>query len=177
MKDKSKLDIAKARKKINHCLKHNYYWGLREWPYKDMKPRIIAEQFMVDESGTELKDYKFFCFDGVVKCFKIDFDRATCHRANYYDRKGTLLPFGECLCPPDYNKHLEQPSNIEEMFELAGKLSKGYPFLRVDLYNINSAIFFGELTFFPASGIGKFTSEEWDNTLGSWLDLSKVKIK
>lgn len=177
VKDKSNLDIAKARKKINHCLKHNYYWGLREWPYKDMKPRIIAEQFMVDESGTDLKDYKFFCFNGEMKFFKIDFDRYTDHHANYYDPTGEIMPFGEAQYPPTPKKQLVIPKELPQMIALSEKLSRGIPFLRVDFYNINGMIFFGELTFFPASGIGKFTPEEWDNTLGSWLDLSKVKIK
>lgn len=119
----------------------------------------------------DLKDYKFFCFGGKVKCFKVDFDRQVEHRANYYTREGDLLKFGEIVCPPVYEKAIELPANLNEMIIIAEKLSKGHPFLRVDLYNISNRIFFGETTFFPASGLGKFTNDKWDFILGEWLQL------
>ncbi len=170
-RDKSKLDLNAVKKKINRSLKRNYYsWG-REWPYKDVKPRIIAEKYMVDKSGCELNDYKFFCFGGVCKCFKVDFDRFVEHHANYYDIKGNLLDFGEADYPPKKDRIIELPSNMQQMIELAEKLSREIPFLRVDFYNINEKIYFGELTFFPASGMGAFTSEECDKKLGGWIDI------
>ena len=176
-KDKGKLDKKTAVGKLRKCLNSKYYLRTREWPYMNVKPRIIAEQYMEDESGYELKDYKFFCFNGVVKCLKVDYNRYIDHHANYYDRDMNLLPFGEVVCTPDFNHVIEKPKNLEKMIELAEKLSKGMPFLRVDFYNISGKIYFGELTFFPASGMGKFTSEEWDYTLGSWIKLPKGEYK
>lgn len=105
--------------------------------------------------------------------FKIDFDRFIGHKANYYDREKNLLPFGEAAFPPSPSKQLEMPENLDKMITLAEQLSKGEPFLRVDFYNINGKIFFGELTFFPAAGFGTFTSEKWDLELGKLLSLSK----
>jgi len=174
-KDKSKLDKKTAVGKLRKCLNSKYYLRTREWPYMNVKPRIIAEQYMEDESGYELKDYKFFCFNGVVKCLKVDYNRYIDHHANYYDRNMNLLPFGEVVCTPNFNHIIEKPKNFEKMIEFAEKLSNGMSFLRVDFYNIKGKIYFGELTFFPASGMGKFTSEEWDYTLGSWIKLPKEK--
>lgn len=119
----------------------------------------------------ELKDYKFFCFNGKVRCFKIDFNRFVGHMANYYSPEGELLPFGEKICMPDYDRKEHIPTNLKEMVLLAEKLSSGIPFLRVDLYNIHGNIFFGETTFFPAGGMGKFTDDIWDRTLGNWIEL------
>ena len=318
VKDKSKLNIKKARKKINKCLAHSFYWGMREWPYKNVKPRIIAEQFMEDDgcpgdladykffcfdgepkycqvirnrstketidiydmdwqlmsfvglnpvaqngltpvvrpehldkmieicralskgmpfgrvdlyvingkeyfgeitffpmSGfgsfrpdeynvllgkmlelpgqrmggviveyadtitvrmitPELKDYKFFCFNGKVKCFKIDFGRFTDHHANYYTPEGELLPFGEIQYPPIPEHREIIPSNLQEMISKAELLSTNHPFVRVDFYNVKGKIYFGEMTFFPATGMGKFTDESWDERLGSWINLSNI---
>lgn len=175
VKDKSKLNIKKARKKINKCLAHSFYWGMREWPYKNVKPRIIAEQLLVDDNLPEdLRDYKFFCFNGKVKCFKIDFGRFTEHHANYYSPEGELLPFGELRFPP-IPEHVEIiPSNLQEMISKAELLSTNHPFVRVDFYNVNDNIYFGEMTFFPATGMGKFTDESWDERLGSWINLSNI---
>lgn len=172
--DKSKLDIEKSKKKINKSLKRNYYYPGREWPYKNVKPRIIIEKYMKDNSINDLMDYKFFCFNGKCKFFKIDFNRLTKHQANYYDINGNFLPFGEEICPPDFSKKLELPVNLKKMINLAEKLSQNITFLRVDFYEINGNIYFGELTFYPASGFGKFEPEEWDLKLGNLIDLSMV---
>ena len=132
-KDKSKLDKKKAISIMSKGLKRRYFKQNREWPYKDVTPRIIVEAYMVDESGYELKDYKFFCFDGVPRLVQIDFDRYTNHNSR--------------------------------------KLSEGIPHVRVDLYNVNGRIYFGEMTFFHGSGLEEFTPEEWDERIGSWLKL------
>lgn len=117
----------------------------------------------------DLKDYKYFCFNGKVKCFKIDFGRFVEHHANYYSPEGQLLLFGEKGLEPDPN-HIEiMPENLNEMISLAEHLSGGFKFLRVDLYNVKGKIYFGELTFYPASGMGAFVPEEWDEKLGSLL--------
>ena len=169
------FDVQKAKEKINKSLKNNYFYHSREWPYKNVKPRIIAEQYMEDAETKELRDYKFFCFNGKVKCFKIDFDRATQHRANYYDENGKLLPFGEAICPPDHSREIKLPKELNIMIELAEKLATDIPFVRVDFYDANGHIYFGEMTFYPASGFGKFIPDEWDYKLGEWLTLPKKK--
>lgn len=175
-RDKNSFNIKENKKKIEKLLRRNFYYSGREWPYKNVKPRIIAEKYMVDESNKELKDYKFFCFNGKVKFFKVDFDRFIEHHANYYDTNLNLLPFGEVICPPDFNRKIEIPNNINEMINLAEKLAKDIPFVRVDFYNVNGKIYFGEMTFYPAAGFGKFEPEEWDKKIGDMLELPKEKI-
>lgn len=187
-KNKLQLNKKNVIKKLNKSLKKSGYWFGREWPYKNVKPCIIAEKYMIDthcddinansqdfNNSTskieELKDYKFFCFSGKVKCFKIDFNRHINHRANYYDRDGNLLKFGEKLCPPDFNLKLSIPENLDKMIEIAELLSQNDIFVRVDLYNIKGKIYFGELTYYPASGFGAFMPEEWDKILGDWINL------
>lgn len=172
-KNKASLNIEDVKRKLSKGLRRNFYWQTREWPYKEVKPRIIAEKYMVDESGYELKDYKFFCFNSKCKIFKIDFDRQIGHHANYYNRNSELLPFGEVICPPLFTKKVEIPSNILEMMNMAEFISNEIkcPFVRVDLYNNNGHVYFGEITFYPASGIGAFVPKEWDNKLGEWLTL------
>ena len=173
-KEKSTLDKIMAKEKIERSLKTNYFWRGREWPYKNLKPRIIAEKYMVDESGYELKDYKFFCFDGVPKFLLVAKDREKGKEAkyDYFDENFNHLPFtkGHPSSEPPYFK----PDGFEEMKELAEKLSKDIPHVRVDLYNINGKIYFGELTFYPASGFGGFQPEEWDHKIGEWLKLPKT---
>lgn len=169
--DKSKLDKAKVMSKLCDSMRQNIYSTFKEWPYKDVLPRIIAEQYLEDAETKELRDYKFFCFNGCAEYYKVDFDRFVGHRANYFDRNGLLMKFGEEVCPPDYNKNIEMPDSVPYMIELAEKLSKGIPFVRVDLYCVNKKIYFGEMTFFPAAGFGKFTDRQWDMKLGDLISL------
>lgn len=169
-KDKKTLDIAKAKSKIEKSLQRDFYKCGREWPYKDVPRRIIAEKYMEEPSG-QLQDYKFFCFGGVVKFFKIDFNRSTNHQANYFTPDGNLMPFGEKVCPPDFGRILGIPSSLSEMIGLAEKLSQGIPFVRVDFYNITGQIYFGEITFYPASGTGPFIPSQWDEKIGQLLTL------
>ena len=117
----------------------------------------------------ELKDYKFFCFNGNPYCLKIDFDRFVGHRANYYDMN--LLPFGEACFMPDFDKELEKPKNFEKMVEIVKKLSENIPFARIDLYNSNGKIYFGELTFYHFSGMTPFVPKDWDYKFGEWIQL------
>lgn len=171
-KNKSKLDKEKVIKKYRRALKHNYFYKGREWPYKNVPRQIIAEAFIDPQpESKDLRDYKFFCFNGEVKMFKIDFDRFVRHRANYYSPKGDLLKFGEVFCPPDYERIIDLPQEISQMKELAENLSKDIPFVRIDFYLVKSQILFGEMTFYPAGGIGRYTSTEWDREIGSWLKL------
>lgn len=171
-KDKSNLNKEKAKKKIEKGLKRNYYWSSREWPYKDVKPRIIAEKYMVDESGYELKDYKFFCFDGKVKVLFIATDRAVEGeetKFDFFDENFVHLPIKNGHENAD--KELACPEGFEKMKELAEKLSQGIPQLRVDFYNINGQIYFGETTFFHWSGMVPFEPEEWDYKFGEYIKL------
>lgn len=170
-RDKSRFDRGAACKKINRSMRNNFYWFGRESPYKNVKPRIIAEKYMENTGSNDLKDYKFFCFDGKVKCFKVDFDRYIEHHANYFDAEGNLLPFGELSCPPIPDRKLDIPQSVVSMIQFAEMLSTDIPFLRADFYDVNGSIFFGELTFFPASGFGKFIPDEWDKILGSWIPV------
>ena len=173
-KDKTLLsvnDIVNIKEALRKGLKQDYYNIGREWPYKDIQRKIICEQFMEDNETKELRDYKFFCFNGKVKCFKVDFDRFKTHRANYYNLDGQIMLCGEVICSPDYDREIKMPRNLALMIELAEKLAMSEKFLRVDFYEANNKVYFGELTFFPASGLGKFIDKSWDNTLGSWLEL------
>lgn len=165
--DKSSLDRDEVRRKMNRSLKRDYYSAGREWPYKNVPRRILAEQFMVDESGYELKDYKIFCFEGEPVFIQVDFDRfaSTGHKRNLYSTDWTLLEF-DYGYPSEHSREIERPANLDEMLELARKLSAGQSFLRTDFYSINGDARFGEMTFYPGSGFEKFEPEEWDSKLG-----------
>lgn len=169
-KDKSKLDIDVARKKLATCLKHSFYWGMREWPYKDVKPRVIAEQYMEDETG-ELRDYKFFCFDGDVKALFIASDRTKDveTKFDFFDENFNHLPFTNGH--PNADVPPTKPGCFEEMKRLASVLSKGIPQVRVDFYEIRGKVYFGEMTFFHWSGMTPFVPEEWDYKFGEWIKL------
>lgn len=173
--NKSQLDIDAAKKKLLMGMQRNGYWYGREWPYKNAKPRIIAEEFMKDESGTELKDYKFFCFNGKMKAMYIATDRPFDTRFNFYDRDFNFLPF--CNVHPNSNKKIQKPDGYEEMIRIAEKLSEGFPHMRVDLYNIYGKIYFGEMTLHHASGMSPFKPESWDYTFGEWLELPEKRNK
>lgn len=176
-KDKKMFDYAKAKKVLELSLQSDASKMQGEWVYKDIKPRIIAERLIKDTSSMDLKDYKFFCFNGKVRCFKIDFGRFEEHHANYYDPQGNVLYFGETLCPPVFDHHLQMPTNLPLMIKLAEKISDGHIFLRVDLYNVDSKIYFGECTFYPNAGFGPFIPEEWDQKLGEYIQLSTALRK
>lgn len=170
--DKNKLNIIEAKKKLSQGLRCNYYYQNREYPYKNVKPRIIAEQYMVDESGYELKDYKFFCFNGEPKALFIATDRGSATeetKFDFFDMNFKHLPFTNGH--PNSTKPINKPIGFDKMKELAAKLSQGEPHLRVDFYDINGQIYFGELTFFHWSGMMPFEPEEWDYTFGEWIKL------
>lgn len=173
-KNKQTLDKKAVRRKIEKSLHRDYYLAGREWPYKNVPKRVIAEKFISPSQNSvnaDLPDYKFFCFNGKVKFFKVDFGRFVEHHANYYSSEGKLLNFGEKGLDPDPNYPIELPINLGEMISLAEKLSENEPFLRVDFYNVNGKIFFGELTFYPASGMGQFNPTEYDDLIGNLLSL------
>ncbi len=173
-KDKDKFDKNAARKKINKSLKRNYYYSGREWPYKNVKPRILIEKYMEDIKTKELRDYKFFCFNGLPKFMFLAKDRQIGQtKFNFYDLDFNLLPFTQGH-PNDLSK-ISKPKTFDEMLELSKKLSANIPQIRVDFYEINGKVYFGELTFYHYSGFTKFEPEEWDKKLGDLIDLSLVK--
>jgi hypothetical protein len=174
-KDKSKLDINAARKKLNKCLARNYYWQTREMPYKNVKPRIIAEKYMADESETELKDYKFFCFDGKVRLCQVISDRLSNEKIDFYDTDwnrlvGLVGLVGLSENVKNSDTEIIRPLNYNQMITNATKLSKNIPFVRIDQYKTKGGqIFFGEITFYPKSGMGNFKPDIWNYKLGEWI--------
>lgn len=173
-RDKKKFDKKASLKLLSKHMKQNLYHDNKEWPYKNIVPRILAEEYMVDESGYQLKDYKFFCFNGVPKVLMIATDRYSNKAFDFYDMSFNHLSYTQGDKCAEY-EHIK-PDNFNEMIEIAKKLSKGIPQLRVDLYNVNGKIFFGELTFFSSSGYDLFQPEEWDYIWGSWIKLPKKTL-
>lgn len=164
--DKSKLDKEFAKKKIENSLKKNYYYSGREWPYKNVPHRIIAEQYMADD----LRDYKLFCFNGVPRMTLVCSERFTKDglKEDFYDEAWNHLNLqrtvhGNSILP------IERSKQYELMKQLAAKLSEKMPFERIDFYEINDKVYFGEITFYPASGFEGFKLEEWDLKLGEWI--------
>ena len=170
-KEKKKFNKAAAKKKIEKSMRCNYYWSSREWAYKNVRPRIIAEKYMLDEKTAELRDYKFFCFDGEAKMLFIASERFSGEEVkfDFFDMEGNHLPIKNGH--PNAKIAPELPQSFEKMKKLAGVLSKGHPHLRVDFYEINGEIYFGELTFFHFGGFVKFEPAEWDKTIGGWIKL------
>lgn len=175
-KDKSALDVKKAKKALRKGLKQNYYLTCREWPYKNVKPRIIAEQYMEDEKTAELRDYKFFCFNGQVKSLFIATDRQKVGQEvkfDFFDENFNHLPIRQGH--PNAEITPEKPEKFEEMKRLASKLSENIPHVRVDFYEVNGKVYFGEMTFFHFAGMVAFEPEEWDYKFGEWITLPKEK--
>jgi len=151
-------------------LKQNIYIDGREWPYKHVKPRIVCEAF-IETGGLDLKDYKFFCFNGEPKIIQVDGERFTKHKRGFYDETWNYLPFQ--YSDYDLGYKVDIPDKLEEMIELSRKISKPFPFARIDFYNIGDKIIFGEITFSPDSGFGVFKPCKYDEILGSYLKLPK----
>lgn len=170
-KDKTTFDKDKAISKLSNSMKNNPYYTLREWPYKNVQPRIIAEQYIEIEGQDDLPDYKFFCFNGEPKYCQVIAGRNDVMTIDFYDKNWNHQPFHEPKDYPFSEQGHSKPTCFDEMWILATKLSNGLPFLRVDFYEVNNKIKFGELTFFPTSGVGGFDPKEWDYTFGSWIEL------
>ena len=179
-KDKSTLNKAEAKNKINKSLRKNYYWHGREWPYKGVPHRILCEEYIEDSNG-ELNDYKFFCFDGLVDCVMVVADRQKDNAKFYYmSREWKVLPYGRLTrsLPDDFT--LPKPEKLDEMFQIAEKLSKGFPHVRIDLYNVDGRILFGEYTLYSQSGLEDGFDYASDKHLGDLIVLpsnDKRKIK
>ncbi len=175
VKDKNLFDVNSARTRIENALKQNFFYIGREWPYKDVKPRIIAEPYMEDALDGELRDYKFFCFHGEPKVMYIASGRSINKtRFDFYN-----MNFHHLNVIQKYsNSEVVQrkPTTFDEMICIAKILSKDFLHVRVDFYEVNGKCYVGELTFYPLSGFIPFHPNEWDIIFGNWLDLSKVHI-
>lgn len=172
-RDKSKLDLKISREKIKKCLKKNYYNIGREWSYKNVKPRIIIEKYL--DSKEEIIDYKFFCFNGEAKILLICSNRSKNLKETWFDVKWNKLELKEGNCETD--NELKKPKNLNLMINLANKLSKDISFVRIDFYENNDKVYFGEITFFPKSGYEEFIPEKYDRIFGDMLKLPRKDIK
>ncbi len=175
-KDKKCFDKQFAKEKLSKALKYNYYNYAKERAYKNITPKIIAEKYMVDESWTELKDYKIFCFNWEPKIIQVDYDRFKWHKRNLYDLERNLLPF-EIQYPSDKNHEIRKPMCLDKIIELAKKLSRWIPHVRVDFYVINEKIYFWELTFYHGAWYENFVPSAWWIKMGEWLILPNKKTK
>lgn len=169
--NKSKLDFKSARKKLSRNLREDISSYFKEWPYRNVPRKIIAEELVVMPEEQELLDYKLLCFNGSVRCAFVGSNRFKEGgvRTTYYDRNWKRLPFERSN--PSEIAGIEKPKHFEEMVDIAEKLSIDIPFVRIDFYEANNQIYFGEMTFFPGSGFLAFNPKEWDKKLGDWLDL------
>lgn len=172
-RDKSQMDVEKVKKELRRGLAQDYYLTGREWPYKDVPRKIICEKFMSDEPGaSDFTDYKFFCFDGKVDSVMVCLERSSGNTKFYFfDQKWELkrLNIRGKNAPEGFT--IPKPACMDDMFRIAAELSEGHPFVRVDLYQSNGQIYFGELTFFPDSGLDTNLLPETDDYFGSLIQL------
>lgn len=174
-KDKSKMNKEAVLKGLRRGIKEDYFLPSRDYCYKDIPHRIIAEEYKEDKKTKELRDYKFFCFDGEPKIFFIASGRSKGEHNvtfDFYDMDYNHLPFTNGH--PNSKEPLEKPSGFEEMKRLAATLSKGMPHVRVDFYEANGQVYFGEFTFSHWGGMMQFEPEEWDYKLGEWIKLPSI---
>ena len=176
-KDKSTIDVKTIKKQLSKAMRQNIYMESREWPYKNVDKRIIAETFIevpysvID--NTDLPDYKFYCFNGKPVYCQVIRDRRSKETIDFYDMEWNHMPFVGLNPIANIGLHpVLKPTCLCDMIEVSRKLSKGIPFSRIDLYVIGDKIFFGEITFFPFSGMGGFSPIEWNEKLGSLIKLS-----
>lgn len=171
-KDKNNFDKGRAIKILNESLKRNIYFLLREWPYKFIKARIIAEKYIAPlPNQKDLPDYKFFCFNGEPKYCQVISGRSSKVCSDFFDLEWNHQPFHEPKQYPFAEVEPEKPKNLELMWNLARRLSENKPFSRIDFYDIGSNVYFGEITFFPTSGMGGFNPEKYDLLFGELIEL------
>ena len=173
--DKYNFDIKAASQKLNKHLKVEHYYLTREWPYKNVKPRIMAERLLVSEKQLNISDYKFYCFHGEPKLMYISHvDRKKIKYLDFFDMDFNRLDISRPgFIQSDISYQL--PKNWQLMKDLARKLSMDFPHLRVDFYNVEGRVYLGELTFFQGGGMMPFEPMKWDKILGDWIDLSSIK--
>lgn len=172
-KDKENMNWKKEKKKMKRWLRKNYYWRTREWVYKDIKPRIVAEKYLKHPEYGDLKDYKIYCFNGEPKLTQVDIDRFGNHKQNFYDKNWNFKDI-RIWCENDPDNQIKKPKNYADMIRISKILSKPFPHVRVDLYNVDGKIYFGELTFFHQSGMANFIDKDLEIQMGNWVDLSQI---
>lgn len=171
-RNKEKFNKIEAMAQLGQSLTQDIYRNFREWPYRDVRRRLMAEKYMSNKETEELEDYKFFCFNGVPKVMYIASDRNNPDeetKFDFFDMHFNHLPFTNGH--PNSTKEIPIPKKFEEMKEIAAKLSQGIPHVRIDMYIINDKIYFGEMTFFHWSGLKPFVPEEWDEIFGSYITI------
>lgn len=171
-KDKNSLDKIKVKKKIVTSLKKNFFYVGREWPYKNVKPRIIAEKYMEDSNDNCLTDYKFFCFQGRPKIMYVSKDKAEYPTTDFFDMEYRHLNLR--MQDPNSRTLPSKLQNFELMKLLATKMSKGFPHVRVDFFDVNGRVYMGEMTFYHCSGFAPIQPMEWDLKLGEWVKLNYI---
>lgn len=170
IKDKSVVDLVSMKDKFDQALKQNFYYIGREWPYSMVRPRIIAEEYLEDSTSKELADYKFFCFDGEPKALFVASGRNSGHtKFDYFDVNFERLNLRQKY--PNSDASIARPKTYDQMVECARSLSAGIPHARIDFYEVNGWLYFGELTLYHFSGFVPFEPDEWDFVFGSWLNL------
>ena len=169
-KDKNNFDIKSSRKKINRAMKYNYFYTGREYQYKNIERKIIIEEYL-SELDSDIKDYKFFVFNGKFAYSFVCSERLTKVKFTFFDKNGKLLEIKQGGA--NYDKNISLPDNYNKMIKLSEKLAGDITEVRVDFYEINGKIYFGELTFFDASGFSKFEPADWDEKFGKMLKLPK----
>lgn len=167
--DKNKIDVDELDKFYKGRMKINPYYTGREYPYKNVKPKIFAEKYMISSGAKDINDYKFFCFDGKPEIMFIATDRNTDVRFDFFDMNFEHLDI--FYVHPNSDNKIEKPETFDEMKEIASKLSEGMKFVRIDLYEINGKVYFGEYTIFNGGGFWPILPDEWDKKLG---DLIKI---
>lgn len=174
VKNKKDIDILSINKQLDKWLKRSWYWYGREWPYKDLKPRIIIEKYMTNH-GEDIRDYKFFCFAGKAEFCQVISDRFANETMDFFDTNWNQLEIqrinAKGIAYPRSNEKLLKPQCYEQMVEIANILSKDFKFARIDLYAINGKVFFGEITFFPADGLCRFLPLNYNRYLGDKIEL------
>jgi len=169
--DKNKFDFNNLKRELSKRLKNNFYYLNREWEYKNIKPRIIVEKLLRDDSGnTRLNDYKIHCFHGRPMFIQTIFDRGIETKEDWYDTNWNML---DVYYFSSIKKYIKKPKALDELLSVAEKLSKEFPYVRVDLYISNNQVYFGELTFRPYGGFMKFIPDSFDLELGNYLNIGK----
>lgn len=174
--DKSKLDISKVKTGLKKALTQNYYYVWREWPYKNIKPRIIGEEFIQNADGTPIVDYKFYCFGGKPQYFMYSVGEAHHHVRNCkFDMKGNNIDYLFKKKRALSDDEIQLPKNLEEMVAIVEKLCVGYPHIRIDLYNVDGHIYFGEMTFYTGDGFINIDNKEFSQKLADFIDITPYK--
>ena len=174
--DKNVFDLEKARRILQKQLDENYYYTNREWPYKNVKPRIICEQYMENRNKTPLVDYKFYCYGGSPEYFMVSYGEADHHVRNHkFNMELESIDYLFKENPTVNLKDIVLPSNMNEMIQIVERLCKPFQHIRVDLFNIDGKIYFGELTFFSGAGFINIKSKEYSQKLADKICLEKVE--